>query len=122
MADAARQQSEAEAEAPPPAPATPEPAPTLVSLKDPVMDTRGEGRKLLRAEVEPCENFAYVTFEMNGRVLVLSNRRPFEHSVNLETCDPGPVEIAVRAYDESGRCIATDSRTMTLVPASSLGH
>lgn len=118
---AARPQPEPQdAEAPAP---EPEPRRTLVALREPVSDSRQEGSKLLRADIEGCEDFAYVTFELDGQVLVLSNRKPYEYSLDLERCGEGPVEIAVRAYDESGRCIASDSRTMTLVrPSAALGQ
>lgn len=103
----------------------PEPVPevTRVLLGEPAPDTRREGRTLLWAEVEGTEEFAYLTFEMGGRVLVLTNQQPWEYSLDTGSCPEGPVEIAVRAWDDSGRCIAADSRTMTLVqPGAALGQ
>ncbi|MGI5816841.1 MAG: DUF2817 domain-containing protein [Armatimonadota bacterium] len=103
----------------------PEPAPpvTRVQLGDPAPDTRREGRTLLWAEVESTEDFAYLTFELDGRMLVLTNQAPWEYSLDPAICPEGPVEVAARAYDASGRCVATDSRTMTLVqPGATLGE
>ncbi|MFW6437540.1 MAG: M14 family zinc carboxypeptidase [Armatimonadota bacterium] len=100
-----------------------EPQITRVMLADPAPDGRRDGRTLLWAEIESCEDFAYLTFELNGRMLVLTNQQPWEYSLDTSTCPEGEVELAARAYDASGRCIATDSRTMTLVkPGAALGQ
>jgi len=108
-----------------PAPAAePESAPapearlTTVMLGEPEPDAGREGRTLLWADVEGNDEFAYLTFELNGRVLVLSNREPYSYSLDPATCPEGPVEIAARAYDGSGRCIAGDRRTVTIVARS----
>ena len=103
----------------------PEPAPeiTRVALGDPAPDTRRDGRTLLWAEIEPTDDFAYLTFELDGRMLVLTNQQPWEYSLDTSTCPEGEVEVAARAYDASGRCIAADSRTMTLLkPGATLGQ
>ena len=103
--------------------AEPTPATTRVTLGDPTPDTRREGRTLLWAEIESTDDFAYLTFEIDGRTLVLTNQAPWEYSLDPETSPEGPVEIAARAYDSSGRCIATDSRTVTLVqPGAAMGE
>ncbi len=96
-------------------PATAAPPPVTVRLGEPYDDE--QGRTLLWAEVEGEKQFAYVTFELNGRVLVLTNREPYRYTLDRQACPDGPVEIAVRAWDSSGRCIASDRRTLTLVPA-----
>ena len=103
----------------------PEPEPEIVRvlLGEPAADAAREGRTLLWAEVESTDEFAYLTFELDGRVLVLTNQQPYQYSLDTTSCPEGPVEIAARAYDTSGRCIATDSRTMTLVrPEAALGE
>jgi hypothetical protein len=103
----------------------PEVAPevTRVLLGDPTADTTREGRTLLWAEVDSTDEFAYLTFEVDGEVRVMTNQQPWQYSLDPTTCPEGPVEIAARAYDASGRCIATDSRTMTLVrPGAALGE
>jgi len=99
------------------------PAPLAVTLGDPCADEAREGRTLLWAEVEGDDEFAYLTFEINGRVLVLTNREPWQYSLDPTACPEGPVEIAARAYDASGRCVAADRRTLTIVaPGANLGE
>ena len=95
----------------------PEPEITRVALGEPVADTQREGRTLLWADVDGTDEFAYLTFEMDGRVLVLTNQAPYEYSLDPTLCGEGPVQIAAKAFDESGRCLATDSRTVTIVQA-----
>lgn len=110
---------------PTPAAAAPaaEPQRTTVALGEPGPDGAREGRLLLCAEVAPDEEFAYLTFELNGRVLVLTNQAPWEYSLDATACPEGPVEVAARAYDGSGRCLASDQRTVTLVaPGTHLGE
>ncbi len=103
--------------------APPAPASLAVMLGEPCPDETREGRTLLWAEVQGDEEFAYLTFELNGRVLVLTNREPWRYSLDPTTIPEGPVEIAVRAYDTSGRCIAGDRRTLTIVaPGANLGE
>ncbi len=93
-----------------------------VTLGEPAPNHR-ERRAKLWAEVETTDEFAYLTFELDGRVLVLTNQRPYQYSLDMATCPEGPVEIAARAYDGSGRCIAADSRTITLVqPGAAMGQ
>lgn len=100
----------------------PEPDVTCVALGDPVPDTQRDGRTLLWADVTGPEDFAYLTFEMDGQVLVLTNQPPYEYSLDRTICREGPVQIAVRAWDESGRCIAADTKTVTVVQAGTLGQ
>lgn len=104
--------SSTQTEAAPPAPSPP--PPPKVRLGEPYDDE--QGRTLLWAEVEGEEQLAYVTFEINGRVLALTNRAPYRYALDRRACPGGPVEIAVRAWNSSGRCIASDQRTLTLVP------
>jgi hypothetical protein len=104
---------------------TPEPEPeiTRILLGDPSPDTRREGRTMLWAEIEGADEFAYLTFEVDGRTVVMTNQQPWEYSLDPATCPEGPVEVAAKAWDSSGRCIATDSRTVTLVqPGTALGE
>ena len=111
------------AEVQPGTPAPPAPAPIAVSLGDPCADEAREGRTLLWADIAGDEEFAYLTFELNGRVLVLTNREPWQYSLDPTACPEGPVEVAARAYDGSGRCIASDQRTLTIVaPGANLGE
>ncbi len=107
-----------------PAPREPEPQPeTRVALMEPIADASSEDRTLLCADVQAGEEFAYLTFEMNGRVLVLTNRDPWEYWLDRRQCSEGPVEIVARAYDHAGQCIAADRRTVTLVqPGTALGE
>jgi len=99
------------------------PARTTVALGEPVPDAQDENRTLLTARVEGTDDFAYLTFELDGRVLVMTNRGPYEYSLDTEGCADGSVEIAARAYNSSGRCIASDLRTVTLVqPGAALGE
>ncbi|MGD9495459.1 MAG: DUF2817 domain-containing protein [Armatimonadota bacterium] len=104
-------------------PAAPAELVPAVALGEPCADEARAGRTLLWAEVEGAEQIAYLTFELNGRVLVLSNREPYSFSLDPATCPEGPVQIAVRAWDGAGRCIASDQRTLTLVaPGAHLGE
>lgn len=112
---------------PPPTPAVETPAPepqrTTVTLGEPAPDTARAGRVLLSAEVAPDEEFAYLTFELNGRVLVLTNQAPWQYSLDATACPEGSVQVAARAYDCTGRCLASDQRTLTLVaPGAHLGE
>ncbi len=98
-----------------PAPAPPPPAkPTKVRMLEPVADEAREGRALLRAEVTPGEDFAYLTFELNGAVVALTNQAPYQYSMEISRCQEGAQELAVRCYDASGRCIAYDTRAVRL--------
>jgi len=105
------------------APPAPEPQRTTVALGEPGPDAVREGRLLLSADVAPDEEFAYLTFELNGRVLVLTNQAPWQYSLDATACPQGPVQVAARAYDCTGRCLASDQRTVTLVaPGATLGE
>lgn len=104
-------------------PPSPEPRRTTVTLGEPGPDEARDGRVVLSAEVTPDEEFAYLTFELNGRVLVLTNRAPWQYSLDAGACPEGPVRITARAYDYSGRCLASDERTVTIVtPGAHLGE
>ncbi len=101
----------------------PEPEITRVMLGDPTPDTRREGRTLLWAEIESSDDFAYLTFEVDGQTMVMTNQQPWEYSLDTAACPEGEVEVAARAWDESGRCIAADSRTVTLArPGATMGE
>ncbi|NLO08025.1 MAG: DUF2817 domain-containing protein [candidate division WS1 bacterium] len=109
----------AAAEPEPAAPETVEPERTCVTLGDPVADSARDGRTLLWAEVDTTDDFAYLSFEIDGRVLVLTNQAPYQYSLDASAYPERVVELAARAYDSSGRCIATDERTVTLPQGSS---
>lgn len=96
---------------------------TSVALGDP-QPAAADGRMLLSAHVVDGEDdFAYVTFEVGGRMVALTNAAPYEYALDTATCPAGAVEVAARAHDSAGRCIATDLRTMTLAaPAATLGE
>jgi hypothetical protein len=105
--------------APAPAPRA-EPKITELQMLEPVADQAREGRALVRADVTPGDDFAYLTFELNGAVVALTNRAPYEYSLDISRCADGAQEIAVCCYDASGRCLARHRRTVTVHQATLL--
>jgi len=104
---------EPQAPAPPP-----EPKPTEVRMLEPVADETRNGRAIVGADVTPGDDFAYLTFELNGAVVVLTNQAPYQYSLDMSRCGEGPQELAVRCFDGSGRCLASDERVVRVHQAS----
>jgi hypothetical protein len=102
---------------PPPAP-PPAPKRTELHMIDPVADETREGRVVVGADVTRGDDFAYLTFELNGAVVALTNQAPFEYSLDISRCGDGPHEIAVCCYDASGTQLASDQRVVTVQQAS----
>lgn len=102
----------------------PVPARRTVTLGEPLPDAQRENRTLLTCELAgDAGEFAYLTFEVNGRVLVMTNREPYRYSLDHAQCPEGQIRVAARAFDVTGRCIASDERTMTLLqPGATLGE
>ncbi len=101
------------------------PPATTVALAEPVLvgaDEAGVPRVLLAAQVQPREDFSYLTFEVNGTVVALTNRAPYQYLLDLRRCGGGAQQVAVRCFDSSGRCLASDSRSVVLPEASALGE
>ena len=87
-------------------------------MLEPVADEAREGRALLRAELTAGDDFAYLTFELNGAVVALTNQAPYEYSMEISRCQEGAQELGVRCYDASGRCIAYDTCAIRVDDAS----
>ncbi|MGC9320504.1 MAG: M14 family zinc carboxypeptidase, partial [Armatimonadota bacterium] len=100
------------------------PVRTMVTLGEPMPDAERENRTLLTCELAgDAGEFAYLTFEVNGRVLVMTNREPYRYSLDHAQCPEGQVRVAARAFDATGRCIASDERMMALLqPGGTLGE
>ena len=113
-----------------PAPAPEEPAKpediTRVQLAEPVPlgpDDKGIARTMVRASVEGGEEFCYLTFELNGTVVALTNQAPYQYALDTSHLGAGAQQVAVRCYDGSGRCLAQDSRTFVVPqPSATLGE
>jgi hypothetical protein len=116
----------ATAPTPPPATAAPEIAPVRVTLDEPVAlepDDKGVARTLMCAAVTGDEEFSYVTFEVNGTVVALTNQAPYEYAVDLGQHAAGTQQqLAVRCYDSSGRCLAGDTISVVAQPATAMGE
>ncbi|MCD6360017.1 MAG: DUF2817 domain-containing protein [Armatimonadetes bacterium] len=98
-------------------PPQPQVRPTTVALGEPTPlgpDDKGVPRTLLTAQVQPGDEFCYLTFELNGRVVALTNQGPYEYALDTSRCAPGAQQVAVRCFDGSGRCLAQDTRTLVV--------
>ncbi len=108
----------------PAAPAAPEVARVCVKLDEPVAlepDDKGVARTLLCAAVTGDEEFSYLTFEVNGTVVALTNQAPYEYAVDLGQHAAGTEQqLAVRCYNSSGRCLAGDTVSVVVQPTAAV--